>query len=144
MLACAAPSASLYLKDLAAKTHRGQEGRVRQGRAIGHAPYGYRVVRQIGANGELERGLRTVEEAEAAVIRRVFTLYAQGLKPLAIARLLNGEGIPGPSGGPWLADTIRGRSKQQGGPARQSNLFRPPGLEPHAQCQGPGDGHDPA
>ncbi len=107
--------ASLYLKDLAAKTWRGQEGRVRQGRAIGTAPYGYRMLRRIGQDGELERGLRSIDEMEAAVVQRIFQLYAEGVKPLRIARTLNGEGIPGPSGGPWLADTIRGRGKRREG-----------------------------
>ena len=43
---------ALYLRDLAQKTRRGMEGMVRQGRAPARAPYGYRVVRRLAANGE--------------------------------------------------------------------------------------------
>jgi DNA invertase Pin-like site-specific DNA recombinase len=107
--------ASLYLKDLAAKTHRGLEGRIRQGRATGNPPFGYRVVRQLGDQGEVERGLRRIEQAEAVVVRRIFELYASGISPVRIARLLNAEGIPGPNGGAWLEDTIRGRIGRQDG-----------------------------
>jgi site-specific DNA recombinase len=107
--------ASLYLKDLAAKTHRGLEGRIRKGRATGNPPYGYRVERRLGDHGDLERGLRRIEEGEAAVVRRIFALYAEGISPVRIARLLNAEGIPGPNGGAWLEDTIRGRIGRQDG-----------------------------
>jgi site-specific DNA recombinase len=107
--------ASLFLKDLAAKTHRGLEGRIRQGRAAGNPPYGYRIERRLGDRGELERGLRRIEEEEAAVVRRIFTLYAAGTSPVRIARLLNAEGVPGPNGGAWLEDTIRGRIGRQDG-----------------------------
>jgi site-specific DNA recombinase len=107
--------ASLYLKDLAAKTHRGLEGRIRKGRATGNPPYGYRVERRLGDHGDLERGLRRIEEDEAVVVRRIFALYAEGISPVRIARLLNAEGIPGPNGGAWLEDTIRGRIGRQDG-----------------------------
>jgi len=107
--------AAMFLKDLAAKTHRGLEGRIRQGRATGNPPFGYRVVRRLGDQGEVERGLRRIEEAEAAVVRRIFTLYAGGTSPVQIARLLNAEGVPGPNGGAWLEDTIRGRIGRQDG-----------------------------
>ena len=90
---------ALYLKDLAQKTHRGQEGRVRQGRSIGRAPYGYRLVRSLRADGELERGLREIDPAEAMVVRRVFNDYDRGRSPLAIAKALNAEKIAGPAGG---------------------------------------------
>ncbi|MBP0464208.1 recombinase family protein [Roseomonas sp. PWR1] len=41
---------ALYLKDLAAKTHRGLEGRLRKGHCITTPAYGYRVVRRTGAS----------------------------------------------------------------------------------------------
>src|SRR6267143_2244175 len=43
---------ALFLKDLAAKTHRGLEGRVREGRSGGGLSYGYDVVREQDARGE--------------------------------------------------------------------------------------------
>ncbi len=111
---------AIYLKDLRAKTHRGQEGRILAGRSIGGPPYGYQVVRQIGRDGDLDRGLRAIDEAEAAVVRRIFDLYVRGASPLRIARTLNADGVPGPSGGPWLEDTIRGRSTRGDGILRNA------------------------
>jgi DNA invertase Pin-like site-specific DNA recombinase len=101
---------ALYLKDLADKTRRGLEGRIRAGRSAGAVAYGYRVVRQVGPDGEVHRGLREIDPIEAAVIRRIFADYASGQSPLAIARSLNDEGVPGPGGGPWFDSTIRGRA----------------------------------
>jgi len=71
---------ALYLKDLADKTRRGLEGRVRQGRSGGGLCYGYRVARgPLGRDGAPERGLREVDPAEAAVVRRIFAEFAAGL-----------------------------------------------------------------
>jgi DNA invertase Pin-like site-specific DNA recombinase len=111
---------ALFLKDLADKTRRGLEGRIRAGRSAGAAPYGYRVVRQLGPDGEVVRGLREPDPAEAGVVRRIFEDYAAGRSPRAIAKGLNEEGVPGPGGGPWFASTIRGR------PARGCGLLRNP------------------
>lgn len=48
---------ALFLKDLAAKTHRGLRGRVEDGKSGGGLCYGYRVVRQFDAKGEQIRGI---------------------------------------------------------------------------------------
>jgi site-specific DNA recombinase len=79
---------ALYLKDLADKTRRGLKGRVRAGRSGGGLCYGYDVV-----PGE-ERGGRTINAGEAAIVRRIFTEFAAGRSPKAIARRLNDDGIP--------------------------------------------------
>lgn len=99
---------ALYLKDLALKTRRGLEGRVRQGKSGGGLCYGYEVVREMYANGEAIRGGRRIKEAEAAVVARVFREFAAGRSPRAIARDLNDQGVPGPQGGLWRDTTIRG------------------------------------
>ena len=49
---------ALYLKDLAQKTRRGLEGRVRQGRSAGGISYGYRIVRATGPDGAPTTGER--------------------------------------------------------------------------------------
>ena len=92
---------ALYLKDLAQKTRRGLEGRVRQGKSGGGLCYGYKTVE--GKTGE-----RRIDPDEAAVIRRIFVDFANGRSPRSIARALNAEGIPGPHGRQWRDTAIRG------------------------------------
>jgi site-specific DNA recombinase len=106
---------ALFLKDLAIKTHRGLEGRVRQGKSGGGRAYGYRVARQKDTSGEDVRGLRAIEPSEAEVVRRVFREFAAGKSPRAIAQGLNIDGIPGPSGNSWRDTTIRGHATRRTG-----------------------------
>ncbi len=103
---------ALFLKDLAAKTHRGLRGRVEKGRSGGGLCYGYDVVTTFDAAGEPVRGERTINEAEANVVRRVFRDFASGVSPRTIARRLNAEGVAGPSGKLWTDSTIRGQVKR--------------------------------
>ena len=98
----------LFLKDLAAKTRRGLRGRVEAGMSGGGNSYGYDVVRRLGDDGQPVTGERTINEAEADVIRRIFTEFAAGASPKAIARSLNDDGIPGPRGKLWRDTAIRG------------------------------------
>jgi site-specific DNA recombinase len=97
---------ALFLKDLADKTRRGLQGRVRQGRSGGGLCFGYNVVREADANGEPIYGGREIDEAEAAVVRRVFAEFAAGRSPRRIAVELNRDHRPGPRGGEWDASTI--------------------------------------
>ena len=101
-----------YLTDLAGKTRRGLRGRVEAGRSGGGKSYGFDVVRNIGADGEPEAGERTINETEATVVRRIFTDYANGISPRTLARTLNEEGVPRPSGTGWGASTIHGNPKR--------------------------------
>lgn len=99
---------ALYLKDLAQKTRRGLEGRVRQGKSGGGNAYGYDVVKKLDASGEPLRGDRRINEAEATIVRRIFNEFVQGRSPKTIAHALNHEGIAGPSGRAWGPSTIHG------------------------------------
>lgn len=86
-----------YLQDLGAKTRRGIEGRVRAGRSFGPKPYGYRrIAGQLGADGELVRGLREIVPEEAAIVQRIYREFAASHTPTAIARRLNAEGVRAP------------------------------------------------
>jgi site-specific DNA recombinase len=99
--------AQLYLSDLREKVWRGQLGRARQGRIPGGLAYGYEVIAEPDASG---CGRRRIVDHEAAVVRRIFHDYAGGISPRTIAKRLNEEGVPGPSGRQWRDTTIRGKS----------------------------------
>jgi site-specific DNA recombinase len=92
---------ALFLKDLAEKTRRGLRGRVEAGLSGGGLCYAYDVLPG-------ETGVRRINEREAKVVIAIFRDYAAGLSPRAIAKKLNQEGIPGPSGRLWRDTTIRG------------------------------------
>ncbi|VDS10511.1 Recombinase [Paracoccus haematequi] len=106
---------ALFLKDLADKTRRGQRGRVEAGKSGGGNSYGYDVVKKLDANGEPIRGDRTINDAQADVVRRIFRDYAAGKSAKTIAFALNKEGIPAPSGGDWGFSTINGNPKRGNG-----------------------------
>ena len=106
---------ALFLNDLADKTRRGQRGRVEVGKSAGGNSYGYDVVKTIGENGEPVRGERRINPQQAAIVRRIFLEYAQGLSPRAIAKQLNQEGVPGPRGKGWAPSTINGNRQRGNG-----------------------------
>src|SRR5262249_39557735 len=101
---------ALFLKDLAAKTRRGLRGRVEQGRSGGGLCYGYDVLREVDAHGQVTTGARKINEAEAAIVARIFDEYAVGQSPRRIAFDLNAEGILGPQGSGWGPSTINGNA----------------------------------
>jgi site-specific DNA recombinase len=106
---------ALFLKDLAAKIKRGQKGRALQGRVTGSLAYGYRVVKKLGSDGNLERGLREVDAEAAKIINRIFRAYTSGRSAKDIAKRLNEERVPSPMGGTWNASTINGSRKRRDG-----------------------------
>ncbi|GGC12532.1 resolvase [Novosphingobium endophyticum] len=99
---------ALFLRDLADKTRRGLRGRVEAGRSGGGNSYGYDVVVNVSASGEADRGERTINEQQAAIVREIFNAYAAGKSPKAIALDLNKRGESGPSGKGWGPSTING------------------------------------
>ena len=101
--------AALFLKDLAQKTRRGQVGRVKAGRIPGGRSYGYDIVKSD------DRGQRTINEQDAAIVRRIFAEYAEGKGPIAIVGDLNREGVPSPRGGRWNASALLGNPKRLNG-----------------------------
>jgi DNA invertase Pin-like site-specific DNA recombinase len=106
---------ALFLKDLADKTRRGLEGRIRKGMSGGGNAYGYDVVKKTDENGEPVRGLRQINEQEAAIVRRIADEFIAGRSPDAIAKRLNRDGISGPRGKNWQGTAIRGhRSRGTG------------------------------
>lgn len=101
-----------FLRDLAAKTRRGLRGRVAQGKSGGGNSFGYDVVHTSDASGLPIRGDRRINEDQAAIVRRIFTEYAAGASPKAIAKRLNAERVPGPRGPSWGPSTIHGNPER--------------------------------
>ncbi len=106
---------ALFLKDLAAKTRRGQRGRVEAGKIPGGNSYGYRIVRRLLEDGSVSTGEREIDGKQAEIVRRIFAEYAAGISPRRIARGLNAEGITAPRGGLWNASTINGSRQRRNG-----------------------------
>jgi site-specific DNA recombinase len=98
---------SLYIKELAKKTHRGLEGLALKGFHTGGSCFGYRSEKLDGGS-QLQ-----IDEEEAAVVRRIFQMSASGLSLKVIAKELNADGIPPPRGtkkkiqSSWVYTAIR-------------------------------------
>lgn len=79
-----------YRQEIGRRTRRGLEGRARANKPTGGKAYGYRAI----------EGGREIDPEQAAVVVRIFTMYADGHSPRAIADKLNVEGVPSP-GSSW-------------------------------------------
>jgi len=123
--------AQIFLSDLRSKTKRGQLGRVLQGKSAAGKAFGYDVIEGV------ERGGRTINQGEAKIVERIFSMFASGVSPRAIARRLNEEGVPG-SGGASVAGHHHSRPKgTRHRPFEQRALCRRHGLEPLLLREGP-------
>ncbi|MEO5337234.1 MAG: recombinase family protein [Magnetospirillum sp. WYHS-4] len=109
---------AVFLKSLAEKTRRGQRGRVQEGKIAGGLCFGYRPVYRHDDHGEPTRGDREIVEAEAGIVKRIFSEYVSGKSPRSIARDLNIEGVSGPRGGKWSASTLLGNPDRGTGALR--------------------------
>jgi site-specific DNA recombinase len=94
---------SVYVKELATKTRRGMEGAFLRGNHTGGRCFGYRNVPIEDSTRTDEHGRPVilgvrleVNEAQAAVVRRIFELYAGGSSLKRITKLLNSEGVASP------------------------------------------------
>jgi site-specific DNA recombinase len=108
---------AIFLRHLAEKTHRGLEGRVKAGKSAGGISYGYRPDRQPLPDGTFTTGDRLIDEAEAAIVQRIFEEYDRGLSARSIAIGLNRDGIAPPrsggkGSGTWSFSTISGNWKR--------------------------------
>lgn len=108
---------ALFLRQLAQKTHRGLEGRVRAGKSAGGISYGYRLDRHPLPDGSLTTGDRVIDADEAAIVRRIFTEYNRGMSARTIAMGLNRDGVRPPrsggkGSGSWSFSTISGNWKR--------------------------------
>jgi DNA invertase Pin-like site-specific DNA recombinase len=105
--------AEVQLDDIRAKTLRGLEGRARAGYSTGGLPYGYRSCPVSDGYGKTVGYQIQIDEAQAAVVQRVFDMYLEGRSLSVIARALNNEQVPPPRAKSrhrrhgWVASTIR-------------------------------------
>ncbi len=106
---------AMYLKDLSQKTKRGQRGRVEAGFIPGGKCYGYDVVRELDDRGKVTTGLRKINPEHAEIVLRIFREYAAGKGTKSIARDLNRDGVPGPTGREWAANAITGNVERRNG-----------------------------
>ncbi len=83
---------SLYVKELAKKTHRGLEGLMLRGQHTGGRCFGYDSIPVSGTTGKQ----LIVNESEAVVVRRIFEMSAEGASLKTIAKALNRECVPSP------------------------------------------------
>ncbi|CAK7256993.1 MULTISPECIES: recombinase family protein [unclassified Shinella] len=90
------------------RTREGMKTVAKGGRIPGGLCYGYRVIKEYDATGNLIRGLRTIDAKEAETVVTIFNEFSKGLTPDAIAAKLNQLGIAGPRGKPWQGTAIRG------------------------------------
>lgn len=107
---------ALYLKDMKDKIRRGQSARVAAGYASSSCSYGYQVVRGVvDGKGRNVNGVRQVDEAKAAVVRRIFSEYAAGRSLPEIITGLNRDNIPAPAGGLWKRTALAGSPRKREG-----------------------------
>lgn len=110
-----------FVKDLAITLRRAQRGTAAKGLAAGGISYGYDVVREFDAKGNVPSGRRRIKDAEAEVVRRIFAEYVAGVSAYEIVRRLNSERIPAPgarsnrSNGQWCITTIVGNKARANG-----------------------------
>ena len=82
---------------IAYTTRRGLKGKASRGGATGGRVLGYmRVVTGQDAQGR-DLDCLAIEEEQAALVRRIFLLYADGRSLKQICNTLNAEGIPSPA-----------------------------------------------
>ena len=113
---------AMFLKDLADKTRRGLRGRIEKGKSGGGKSYGYDVVKSFDANGEPICGERKINREQSAIVVHIFKKYLAGISPKAIAKQLNQDKIPCPSGKEWGASTIYG-NRQRGTGILNNELY---------------------
>ncbi|NEJ31718.1 recombinase family protein [Rhizobium leguminosarum] len=72
------------------------------------AGFGYKLSSAVDAAGRRVFGYRVIHPEQAAVVRRIFRMYAAGRSASEITAALNAEGVKGPRGRPWREEAIYG------------------------------------
>jgi len=89
-----------YILDISRKIRANLRFKIQKGEYIGHAPFGYE-------KSPYEKNRLIVNEEEAGIVRRIYSLYKEGYGYSYIAGILNSEGVKSPSNGRWNPTAIR-------------------------------------
>ena len=101
----------LFLTDTAKRVRRGMEGLIRRGFHTGGRCFGYRS-RKENEGARLE-----VYEPEAGIVRRIFTMYADGFSLKQIAKAFNAQHVVSPQ-------PPRGRLERSWSPVAIRHILR--------------------
>jgi site-specific DNA recombinase len=94
------------------RTYDAMQRKARAGHVTGGRVFGYDNVEVLGPDGQRSHVERRINEAEAAVVLRIFTLCADGAGLTRITKALNEDRVPAPrpqQGRPraWTGSTVR-------------------------------------
>ena len=94
------------------RTYDAMQRKARAGHVTGGRVFGYDNIEITGPDGQRSHVERRINKAEATVVRRMFTLCAEGAGLTRITKLLNADGVPAPrpqQGRPraWIASSVR-------------------------------------
>ena len=98
---------SMQIEQISHRVKRGQAGNIRQGKAAGALPYGYKI-KYLNDQGVPESGLREIQPEEAKIVQRIYNEFCSGKTVGEIVASLNKEGIPSQRGGKWRSSTVTG------------------------------------
>ena len=88
--------ASSEVDSTSLRVKRGLQGQLKRGFQIAPPPYGYRAVKQLGADGQPVGTIWQIEPVTAAVVRRIYRMRHSGMSMVAIATQLQSEGVRPP------------------------------------------------
>jgi site-specific DNA recombinase len=77
-----------------------------RGHVAGGIVYGYRN-REVCIGDRRSHVLREIHPDEGAIIRRIFQMIAEGRGYARVAKVLNAEGVPSPTGRGWATSGVR-------------------------------------
>ncbi len=91
------------------RTYDAMLRKAKAGHVTGGKVFGYDNREVLSSAGHRLHVLRVVNEGEAAIVRRIFEMYAGGLGITRIAKCLNTEAVPAPRSGPrgWAPSAVR-------------------------------------
>ncbi len=91
------------------RTYDGMLRKAKAGHVTGGKVFGYDNKDITSSDGHRLHVLRVVNQAEAAIVRQIYDLYAGGLGIGRIAKLLNAEGVPAARHSPrgWARSAVR-------------------------------------